>query len=214
VLGALAAVYIVHGSIGDLRIALLLLWMTSAVDATDGWLARRFRVAEAVPSIDGSRLDDIVDFQTFVSLPLLLVWRADLLPGDFAWILLLPLLASAYGFSQVQAKTSDGFFRGFPSYWNVVAFYLFFLQPALPVTLLLLTGFTVLTIVPLRYLYPTKGGPFGSWIVGFGVVWALLLLLILLEIPEREMLWVLVSLMYPAFYLGASWSLAFRTAPD
>ena len=42
----------------------------------------------------------------------------------------LPLLASAYGFSQVNVKTDDGFFLGFPSYWNIVAYYLFVLAAA------------------------------------------------------------------------------------
>src|ERR1043165_1101811 len=37
-------------------------------------------------------------------------------------------LASAYGFSQTNAKTDDGFFLGFPSYWNIVAFYLYVLR--------------------------------------------------------------------------------------
>ena len=47
--------------------------------------------------------------------------------GPLAWLLWLPLLASAYGFSQVNAKTPDGFFLGFPSYWNIIAFYLYVL---------------------------------------------------------------------------------------
>ena len=34
------------------------------------------------------------------------------------------LLSSAYGFSQEAAKTSDHYFTGFPSYWNIVVFYL------------------------------------------------------------------------------------------
>ena len=42
----------------------------------------------------------------------------------------MPLLASGYGFSQVNVKTADGFFLGFPSYWNIVAYYLYVLQPA------------------------------------------------------------------------------------
>ena len=68
-----------------------------------------------LPGFDGRELDDLIDFHTYTSLPLLLLWRADVLPGGLAWLLLLPLLSSAYGFSQVHAKTDDGFFLGFPS---------------------------------------------------------------------------------------------------
>ena len=35
------------------------------------------------------------------------------------------LLSSGYGFNREDAKTSDHFFTGFPSYWNIVVFYLF-----------------------------------------------------------------------------------------
>ena len=71
----------------------------------------------------------MVDFLTYTFLPLLLLWRAKVLPaGQEGW-LLAPLLASAYGFCQVAAKTDDGYFLGFPSYWNVVAFYLYVLRP-------------------------------------------------------------------------------------
>ena len=97
------------------------------VDATDGTLARLVRIKKAVPSFDGRRLDDLIDFQTYTCLPLLLIWSAGLLPpGQEAW-LLFPLAASAYGFCQVQAKTDDGYFLGFPSLWNVVAMYLYVL---------------------------------------------------------------------------------------
>ena len=98
----------------------------TAIDALDGPLARHARVQEVLPGFDGRRLDDLIDFLNYTCLPLLLIWRAGLLSGAQSWWLLAPLLASAYGFSQADAKTEDGYFLGFPSYWNVVAFYIFF----------------------------------------------------------------------------------------
>ena len=62
-------------------------------------------VEEVLPGFDGRALDDLIDFQTYTAMPLLLLWRADTLPGNLAWLLVLPLLSSAYGFSQVNAKT-------------------------------------------------------------------------------------------------------------
>src|SRR5215210_6086823 len=49
------------------------LWMIAAtvIDATDGVFARRARVKQALPEFDGARLDDIVDYLTFVFLPVL-----------------------------------------------------------------------------------------------------------------------------------------------
>lgn len=210
VLAALMAVLIVRGGEGDLRLALLLMWLATFVDATDGWLARRLRVSEALPSIDGRRLDDIVDFHTYTSLPLFLLWRSELLPGSLGWFLLVPLLASAYGFSQAEAKTEDGAFLGFPSYWNVVAFYLYFLHPTPWVTVTVLAGFAALTFVPTRYAYPAHVAVWGRSLVLLGVLWAVVILLVLLGVPESEGAWVVASLAYPLYYLLASWARAIR----
>jgi phosphatidylcholine synthase len=173
-----------------------------------------------LPGFDGRRLDDLIDFQTYTSLPLLLIWRAQLLPaGQEAW-LLAPLLASAYGFCQVAAKTDDGYFLGFPSYWNIIAFYLYVLQlhPALTVTLLL--GFALLTFVPARYLYPTHRGKLNRWTNQLGAVWSIGLLWVVMRLPEAlvEGLYAdpwtrglaVVSLIFPAYYLGVSWWVTWR----
>src|SRR5436190_21678791 len=103
------AVLIVRGGDASFRSAFFLMMVATAIDATDGWLARRAHVKEMLPGFDGRALDDLIDFHTYASLPLLLVWRASVLPNDVAGLLLLPLLASAYGFSRVDAKTDDGF---------------------------------------------------------------------------------------------------------
>ncbi len=205
VLAGLAAVFIVEGGDRGLRAALLLLLLAAVVDATDGWLARRFQVSEALPSVDGRRLDDLVDFHTHVSLPLFLLWRMELFSEGLAWILLLPLLASAYGFSRVDAKTADGYFVGFPSYWNVVAFYFFVLAPPAWLAGTLLLALTALVFVPTRYLYPSShGGGLERWTTLLGWLWSVLVLVILLEVPERVELWALLSLAFPAFYIAAS----------
>src|SRR5207253_4959556 len=113
---------------GAFRLCFVLMLVAMVIDATDGTLARLVRIKEVLPGFDGRRLDDLIDFQTYTTLPLLLIWRTGLLPpGTEAW-LLLALLASGYGFCQTDAKTPDGFFLGFPSYWNIVAFYLYLLH--------------------------------------------------------------------------------------
>ena len=128
VAAGLIAVLLVRGDADAFRWSFLLMAAATIVDSTDGTLARKVRIKEVVPGFDGRRLDDIVDFLTYTFFPLLLIWRAGILPaGHEAW-LFLPLLASAYGFCQVQAKTDDGYFLGFPSLWNLVALYLYVLH--------------------------------------------------------------------------------------
>ena len=72
-------------------------------------------------------------------------------------------MAGAYWFCQVEAKTRDGYFLGFPACWNVVALYLYVLHRqvvALPgwFSIGVLLVLSVLTFVPTRYLYGTMGG--------------------------------------------------------
>jgi phosphatidylcholine synthase len=200
------AVLIVRGGDESFRWAFFLMMTATAIDATDGWLARKARVKDVLAGFDGTALDNLVDFHTYTSLPLLLLWRADALPGSLAWLLLLPILSSAYGFSQVHAKTADGFFLGFPSYWNIVAFYLYVFHAPAWVSAALIVTLAALTFVPTPYLYATRGGPFAGLINAGAAIWFVMLGLILLR-PARDTLAV-VSLIYPLTYLALSAAVA------
>jgi phosphatidylcholine synthase len=198
------AVLIVRGDDASFRLAFFLMMLATAVDATDGWLARKARVKETLPGFDGAALDNLIDFQTYTTLPLLLVWRADMLPGELAWLLLLPLLASAYGFSQVNVKTADGFFLGFPSYWNIAAYYLFVLHPAVWASVTLIVVCSVLTFVPTPYIYATRGGPFSKTINIGSAIWFLSIGFVLFGPEHQRRPAALLSLLYPVMYLALS----------
>jgi phosphatidylcholine synthase len=215
-LGAAAAVNIIAGGAANWRTALALLLAAVIVDATDGTFARLIDVKRVLPQFDGARLDDIIDYMNYTAFPLLLVWRAELMPGWSAAWLLVPLLASAYGFCQTAAKTDDGFFVGFPSYWNIVAFYFYVLRPPGWLALGLVLLFSFLTFVPLRYLYPTRGEKLARLTLWLGGVWTVLLLWILWNLPRSDQsgdvdhaifLTALASLAFPVYYLAASWTL-------
>jgi phosphatidylcholine synthase len=157
-----------------------------------------------LPGFDGSALDNLIDFHTYSSLPLLLIWRAGVLPGGLAWLLLLPLLASAYGFSQVNVKTDDGFFLGFPSYWNIAAYYLFVLAPPVWVSVALVSTCAVLTFIPTRYIYATRGGPFATLVNVGSAIWFVSLGVVLFGPEEYRRAVALLSLAYPVMYLALS----------
>jgi phosphatidylcholine synthase len=200
------AVFIVRGGDEAFRWAFLMMVIATAIDSTDGWLARKARVREVLPDFDGRTLDDLTDFHTYTSMPLLLIWRAGILPGHLAWVLLFALLASAYGFSRVNAKTPDGFFLGFPSYWNVVAFYLYLLWPPAWLSLSVVVACAILTFVPIRYLYMTRGGPFAKVMLVTGAVWAAMTAVIILRPASERRTLALISLAYPLLYLALSWT--------
>jgi phosphatidylcholine synthase len=215
------AVCIVAGGAEAFRWAFVLMLVATLVDATDGSYARRVHVKDVLPNFDGAKLDDLIDFLTFTSLPLALIWRAELLPAGFEWLLIVALIASAYGFCQVPAKTIDGYFVGFPSYWNIVAFYLYVLEfppwaAAATVALLAL-----LTFVPSYYVYPSRGATLSKTTNFLGGVWVVLLVGVLWNLPGQELsaaspppdydrTLAVLSLFYPVYYVVISWAITVR----
>jgi phosphatidylcholine synthase len=214
------AVAILNGTPESYRFAFVLMFVATLIDATDGTLARAVDVKRVLPHFDGRRLDDLIDFQTYTSLPLLLIWRAELIPREWQAWLLAPLLASAYGFCQVHAKTDDGYFLGFPSYWNIIALYLYVLQPPAGLALGLILFFALMTFVPARYLYPTHRGRLNRWTNLLAIPWTAALLVLLVLLPDHAIegryadrtsrLVGLVSLAFPAYYLLVSWGISAR----
>ncbi|MGH7826931.1 MAG: CDP-alcohol phosphatidyltransferase family protein [Candidatus Binatia bacterium] len=185
--------------------------LSVAIDATDGTLARAARVKELIPKFDGDRLEDIIDYANFVMVPSLFLFRADLLPPqDSLWLAVLPLIASAYGFCQKEAKTADHFFLGFPSYWNIVALYLYVLETPLWVNAFLIVILSILVFVPIRYVYPSRSPRFRRLTNGLGALWGVSVLLMVYFLPEPPRLLVFASLFFPAYYTALSLWLEFR----
>lgn len=208
VLALLAARAVIEN---DFRTAFFWLSLQVVVDATDGLLARRARVAERLPWFDGAALDQIVDYLTYVFVPALLVWRAALVPGTWAIpVASLMLLASAYGFNRTDAKTSDHFFTGWPSYWNVVTFYLLVLDWPSLVNAAVLVAFAILVFIPIRYVYPSRTPILKVTTNALAAVWAILVLVMLWQYPavSPPVLW--ASLVFPAYYYVLSFTLQFR----
>lgn len=193
--------------------ALWLMFLAVVIDATDGTLARAARVKERLPWFDGARLDDIVDYTTYVLVPVYFIYRAELLPAqDSWWLAPLPLLASAYGFCQQDAKTSDHFFQGFPSYWNVLAFYFHVMKSPLWINGFVMIVLAILVFVPLRYIYPSRSPKQRGVVNTLGILWALLLAIILHQLPDPSPALVIASLAFPAYYTALSFWLEWRRA--
>ena len=208
--GWLALVAAIHG---DARTSLLWLAAATFIDATDGALARWADVGRTAPAIDGARLDDIVDYVTYVLVPGVLVWRLDLLPPAAApWVVGATLVASALGFARQDAKTDDHLFTGFPSYWNVVAVYLIALRPAPPVAAAILLLLAALVFVPIRYVYPSRTVTLRPLTVSLGVLWAAAFLALIWQLPDPPVWLVGVSSIYPVYYVALSlWLTARRS---
>ncbi|HXG52648.1 MAG TPA: CDP-diacylglycerol O-phosphatidyltransferase [candidate division Zixibacteria bacterium] len=184
---------------------LWLMFLALAIDATDGVLARGARVKELIPWFDGARLDDIVDYLNYVLVPALFMLKAELLPPrDALWLAAVPLVASGYGFAHKEAKTADHFFLGFPSYWNIVAFYQFVLATPTWVNGFAVLGFALLVFVPIRYVYPSRTPCYSFLTNAFGTLWVLSAVSIVYLLPRPPRPLVLASLSFPVYYVALS----------
>jgi len=194
---------------GRLEIAAVMMLVALTIDSFDGTLARAVGVSEVLPAIDGRRLDDIVDFLNYVIVPAVFMVEAGSLPHwAFAAA---PVLASCYGFSHVSAKTEDDFFRGFPSYWNVVAIYLWGLALGAGAGAAVVVFLSVMVFVPLKYAYPSKMPILRATTAVLGILWTVVLAASVL-VPERVRGLHLLeaSLAFPAYYLALSFWLSRR----
>ncbi len=198
----------------DARLVFLWLIVAVLIDATDGPLARLAGVKTWLPEVSGRTIDDIVDFLTFTFIPLLLIWRMDWLAGPAALWIAFAMVTSLFGFANGEAKQERaGFFRGFPSYWNIFAFYAGIgthLLGPVPGTVLLIV-LALLTVLPVRFIYPNLAPRGWRPVLLFGAcVWVVLLVLMLRRYPDVS-IWILaLSLVYPIFYTIVSLHLSVK----
>ncbi len=185
----------------EYRAALWLNAIAVAIDASDGTLARAARVKERIPRFEGARLEDLVDYLTYVLVPSLILFHGGLLPPDGArWIAAAPMLASAYGFCQKEAKTSDNYFLGFPSYWNILVLYLLALGTPAWFNAAIVLALAVMVFVPIKYIYPSRTAAFQGVTLALGIVWGVLVLLTLYYLPDPPLAIVYASLFFPLYY--------------
>lgn len=189
---------------------LAILWMILAifVDGFDGMLARWADVKTYAPAVDGALLDNILDYLNYVMVPALFLVEADFLPAGFKLpVAFAVLLTSAYQFTQVDAKTDethDYFFKGFPSYWNVVILYMLVLQLNPWINLALLVIFNILVFVPIKYVYPSRNMRLKSLTLILSYIYGIIGIWALVQYPNVPQWVVWASFIYVGYYIVLS----------
>jgi len=187
---------------GRFRAALGWMFLAVIIDGVDGALARRAQVTRVLPGIDGTLLDNLVDYANYVLVPAFLIHRAALLPPAFSVFGAAAIcLASAFQFSQADAKTDDHYFKGFPSYWNVVAFYLLVLGTGPWTNLAVVFALCVLVFAPVYWVYPSRTRAWRVPTLVLSALWGVLLAAILASYPEHEAWLAWVSLLFVVYYV-------------
>jgi phosphatidylcholine synthase len=190
------------------------LWFMGAailIDSVDGMLARIVNIKLVAPQIDGALLDNIVDFFTYTIVPCFFLLVTPLLPDHWRLVGVVAItFSSAYQFSQCDAKTSDHFFKGFPSYWNIVIFYMFFWQLTEWTNFGVVMLLAVLSFVPVKYVYPSRLEylTHNVWLrAGMllaTVLWGVATAILLWDYPQSNPLMSFISMGYLILYTGIS----------
>ena len=198
---ALLALRAVHH--GDWQMMFVWLGAALIVDAVDGPLARRLSVKTMLPRFSGERLDLIVDYLTYVAVPAYALTEATLLPE----VARLPaaaamLLSGLFHVADLNSKTEEGYFVGFPAIWNIVLLYLFALGLAPVAALAVVAACVVLTFVPILAVHPFRVEQLRWLTCLVAAVWAGAAAVAIAN-PFPSPLWVKALLILTAIYLAS-----------
>jgi phosphatidylcholine synthase len=192
----------------------MFVWLGVAlfIDAIDGTFARMVHVEERLPRFSGERLDLVIDYVTYVFVPALALLRGGFLSGTGGIIVAaLILLSSLYHFSDLASKADDASFVGFPTLWNVVAFYAFALTPPGWVVYPLVLLCVLLTFVPMHWVHPVRVERMRAVTLAMTAMWAVAAVAALLYGLPPPLL-VQAALVAAALYFtGMTLELTFRS---
>ena len=156
--GAAVAMLALYAAI-DRNFPACFAWLGLAlfIDGVDGTLARAAKVTETASEVDGAVLDLIIDFLTYVLVPMVALWRSDLMPIQISfWLSVIVVFASGLYFADTRMKTRDYWFRGFPALWNVLTIYLFVLRPPFYVSAAMIVVGVAAMFAPFVFLHPMR----------------------------------------------------------
>jgi len=193
---------------------LMIVWMVASmlVDGLDGFLARRADTKTYAAKFDGALMDNIIDYFTYVVVPALFLFESDVLPPGWGIIgAAAILLASAFQFSQTDAKTDDHFFTGFPSYWNIVAIYALILGLNPWVNLVILLLLVALVFIPIKYVYPTRSTYLRTLTLSLIAVYFVIGIWGLISYPNIPPWMIWATFAFFGYYFGLSLWLTYKT---
>lgn len=182
---------------GHLRGSLLILALAALIDSLDGTLARRADVKTYIPYIDGALMDNIVDYLIWVFMPV--IWAYMFIGVPFL-VGSVVLIASLFGFSHSLAKTEDNFFRGFPSYWNFVVFYLYILNLDVWTSSIIMLTLAALVPAPIKFVYPSRNPKWRKTTLILFIPYGFMIAVMLYYLQDSPFSLIMASFYYPVYY--------------
>ena len=170
VLGFLAIISIFNN---DLVGAFLWLGLALLIDGIDGSLARKFEVSDKTPNIDGSTLDNVIDYLNYVIIPALMIYWFQMVPNG--WEIILPagmFAVSLYTFANMNMKTNDYYFSGFPAVWNIVVLYFYILNTHPIINVIIILLLFIFTFIPIKFVHPLRVKKIRNLTIFCTVLWS------------------------------------------
>jgi len=174
-LGALLALLAAEAAaVGAWERVFVWLGFAFLVDGVDGPIARAVDVAKRLPRFSGEVIDLVIDYLTYVFVPVLVLLAANRFGSEAAGYAMaaLMLLSSLFHFSDAGSKARDLAFVGFPAIWNIIAFYIFALDLPPVVAMALVVIATALTFVPTHWVHPLRVEAMRPITIAVTVTWA------------------------------------------
>ena len=170
VLGFLAIISILNN---DLVGAFLWLGLALLIDGIDGSLARKIGVLDKTPNIDGSTLDNVIDYLNYVIIPALMIYWFQMVPNG--WEIILPagmFAVSLYTFANMNMKTKDYYFSGFPAVWNIVVLYFYILNTHPIINVIIILLLFIFTFIPIKFVHPLRVKKIRNLTIFCTVLWS------------------------------------------
>ena len=182
VLGFLAIISIFNN---DLTGSFLWLGLALFVDGLDGTIARKVGVSEKATNIDGSMLDNLVDYLNYVIIPSLMIYWFQMVPNG--WEIIIPagiFAVSLYTFANINMKTEDYYFSGFPALWNIVVLYFYILNTNQYINLIVIIFLSILTFIPVKFVHPLRVKKLRNITIFCTIIWSATTLKLVTTLPE------------------------------
>ena len=170
VMGFLAIISIFNN---DLAGSFLWLGLALFIDGIDGTLARKIDITKQTPNIDGTIVDSVVDYLNYTIIPSLIIYWFEMVPNGFEIIVPAAIfIVSIYTFANVNMKTEDYYFRGFPAVWNIVVLYFFILGTHNYINLVIIFICLILTFIPIKFVHPLRVKELRNITIFFTIIWS------------------------------------------
>ena len=204
VLGFLAIISIFNN---DQTSSFLWLGLALLVDGLDGTIARKVGVSDKAPNIDGSTLDNLIDYLNYVIIPSLMIYWFQMVPNG--WDIIIPagiFAVSLYTFANINMKTEDYYFSGFPALWNIVVLYFYILNTNHYINLIVIIFLSILTFIPIKFVHPLRVKKLRNITIFCTIIWSATTLKLVTTFPEINLfnekivltIWIICSFYFAA----------------